>query len=295
MRAIFKRELYALLHSVRAWAFAFLTLAVSSVCVYLLCIRTQNPAYEQACPYIAYALAAFIPLVTAPVFAGDRKQHTERLLAALPVRPLSIALGKFLACLVPVAIVCVLLLVNPLALRFIGINSFSTAMSTHFALCFFATMITALGVLMSSLIPFAPLAWLATVAASGAAYLLPRVTSGMITATGMTTMTMLGIMVLFFAVWMLVTDGNLFVSLLCTAVCEVPVVICRLRGRSELPVRYVGRALNKLCWFAPLNTTYNGVLCFADLLYYLTIAVFLLALTALVVRGRRQGVRRAIA
>ncbi len=295
MKAIFKRELGSLLRSMRVWLFAFLTLAAAGALVYLTCIRPADPQYEKCVRYLAAALAVFIPLVTAPSLAGERRQHTERLLHSLPVRPAAIALGKLFACLVPVLAVCALLFLYPISLSLVGINCLKTALFCHVLLCFFACLVTALGVLLSGALPIAPLAWLATVAVSAAAYFLPSLTGSMQAATGMTTMGMVGLIALFFLFWMLVFSGNAFAALLATALCEVPVLICRLQGRPSAPMRFVGRLLKPLAYFEPLGVASEGVLRLSSLVYYLSLTAFCVALTALVLRARRQGERRALA
>ena len=70
--------------------------------------------------YLGLVMAACVPLLTAPTYASDRKNHVERLLCSLPIRPVSLAMGRFLACLAPVAISCALTLLIPAALTFMG-------------------------------------------------------------------------------------------------------------------------------------------------------------------------------
>ena len=104
MKAIFKRELRALFTSFRTYLFLALTLAAGSACGWLNNLSTTNPQFCENAQYLGLVMAACVPLLTAPTYASDRKNHVERLLCSLPIRPVSLAMGRFLACLAPVAI-----------------------------------------------------------------------------------------------------------------------------------------------------------------------------------------------
>ena len=110
MKAIFKRELRALFTSFRTYLFLALTLAAGSACGWLNNLSTTNPQFCENAQYLGLVMAACVPLLTAPTYASDRKNHVERLLCSLPIRPVSLAMGRFLACLAPVAISCALTL-----------------------------------------------------------------------------------------------------------------------------------------------------------------------------------------
>ena len=59
--------------------------------------------------------------------------------------------------------------------------------------------------------------------------------------------------------------------------------------------RVFGRVLNRLSLFNPLSDFAMGVVNLQTMAWYLTAAMFLAAVTALCLRARRMGERRALA
>ena len=97
MRAIFKREFAAYMHSMTGWLFMAVT-----ICLFAMYASVYNMSYGS--PYVAYALDSIlilffitVPVLSMRVMAEERKQKTDQLLLTSPVSVGKIVLGKYLA------------------------------------------------------------------------------------------------------------------------------------------------------------------------------------------------------
>lgn len=294
MRAIFKRELRALFTARRTYLFLTLMLAASSALTYFMNLSAGNPQFCENVQYLGLALAACVPLLTAPTFASDRSDHVERLLCMLPVRPAALAAGRFLACLVPVALSCALMLLYPAALTYAGGTGMAASLGMAAALFCLGALLVALTLLISALSRAPWEALLISWAVCAASYFLPILAQKLLSASALTTPMMVCLMLAVFLLSFFAT-GSVYVGVIVTAVVDVPVVISRAQDGGLSAARAAGRALNSLSVFEPLSDYALGVVDIQTLIYYLTAAALLLAVTALCLRGRRMGERRALA
>lgn len=294
MKAIFKRELRALFTSFRTYLFLALTLAAGSACGWLNNLSTTNPQFCENAQYLGLVMAACVPLLTAPTYAADRKNHVERLLCSLPIKPVSLAFGRFLACLVPVAISCALTLLIPAALTFMGGSGMAASLGMCAALFCLGALLVALTLLISFLTNAPWQAYLASLLVCAASYFAPLAAGKLLTATALTTPMMLCLVLAIFLLAWLVT-GSVYLGVIVTAILDVPVVISRMQDGGMKAARVFGRILNRLSLFNPLSDFAMGVVNLQTMAWYLTAALFLAAVTALCLRARRMGERRALA
>lgn len=294
MKAIFKRELRALFTSFRTYLFLCLTLAAGSACAYFRNLSAGNPQFCENAQYLGLALAACVPLLTAPTYASDRKNRVERLLCTLPIRPLSLAMGRFLACLVPVALSCALTLLYPAALSFMGGTGMAASLHLAAALFCLGALLVALTLLISFLVRAPWQAYLASLAVCAASYFAPLAAGSLLSATALSTPMMLCLVLAVFLLAWLVT-GSAYAGVIIAAVVDVPVVVNRMQDGGMKAARAFGRVLDRLSLFNPLSDFAMGVANLETLIFYLTAALFLAAVTALCLRVRRMGERRALA
>lgn len=294
MRAIFKRELHALFTARRTYLFLTLMLAAGGALTYFMNLSAGNPQFCENVQYLGLALAALVPLLTAPTFASDRKDHVERLLCTLPIRPSALAAGRFFACMIPVALSCALTLLYPAALTFAGGTGMAASVGAAAALFCLGALLTALTLLISALSRAPWEALILSWAVCAGSYFLPLLAQKLLAASALTTPMMLCLMLAIFLLCFFVT-GSVYAGVILTAVADVPVVISRMQDGGMKAAHAAGRALSKLAVLEPLSDFALGVVNVQTLVYYLTAAALLLAITALCLRGRRLGERRALA
>ncbi len=111
MKAIYKRELRSYFGSMYGYIYLAFTLCV--IGIYITTHNLLSGTAEMAYTFsdMAFMSIFLIPVLTMRSFAEERRNKTDMFLLSLPVKPVSIVLGKYLAMLtvfaIPVAVLCV--------------------------------------------------------------------------------------------------------------------------------------------------------------------------------------------
>ncbi len=151
MRAIFKREFAAYMHSMTGWLFMAVT-----ICLFAMYASVYNMSYGS--PYVAYALDSIlilffitVPVLSMRVMAEERKQKTDQLLLTSPVSVGKIVLGKYLAMAAVFAIPSVLFCIFPLLLSRYGTVPIAESFVALLAFILYGLTAIAVGMFISSL------------------------------------------------------------------------------------------------------------------------------------------------
>lgn len=100
MRAIYIKEMKSYFHSLSAYLFLALFLAISGVYFSVICMSYGYTDYAaNIYSNITIIFIIIVPILTMRLMAGERKQKTDQLLLTSPVRVTGIILGKYLAVL----------------------------------------------------------------------------------------------------------------------------------------------------------------------------------------------------
>ncbi len=108
MKAIYKRELRSYFGSMYGYVYLAFTLCV--IGVYVTMNNLLNSTAEMAYTFsdMAFMSIFLIPVLTMRSFAEERRNKTDMFLLSLPIKPVEIVLGKYLAMLsvfgIPVAV-----------------------------------------------------------------------------------------------------------------------------------------------------------------------------------------------
>ena len=97
MKAVFKKELQQLFHSMIGYTFLVAFSVISGYYFLTVCLL---PSHGNVQPYFSSVfsvLMLLIPIITMRSFAEERKARTDQLLLSSPLKPRQIVLGKFLA------------------------------------------------------------------------------------------------------------------------------------------------------------------------------------------------------
>lgn len=118
MKAVFHRELQALMRSAAGWLMLCAVPAAFAVMTTLHLISGSAADYIRVVVDATVAFALIAPVCAARGYCLDRASGADRLLHSLPVKPLGVALGKFLAYCVPFLAGVLLSCLYPVALGF---------------------------------------------------------------------------------------------------------------------------------------------------------------------------------
>jgi ABC-2 type transport system permease protein len=111
MRAIYKRELRSYFGSMYGYVYLAFTLCV--IGVYVTMNNLLNATSEMAYTFsdMAFMSIFLVPVLTMRSFAEERRNKTDMFLLSLPLKPVEIVLGKYLATLsvfgIPVAVTAI--------------------------------------------------------------------------------------------------------------------------------------------------------------------------------------------
>ena len=121
MIAIFKREFHAYMNNIIGPLIIALLLLVAGLLVAVNNILLGSVHFEYSMSLMQLALIVAIPVLAMRPVAEERKSQVERFLRSLPIRPISIVLGRYGAALCVYGIACAVLMVYPIVLAMVGL------------------------------------------------------------------------------------------------------------------------------------------------------------------------------
>ena len=294
MRAVFRKELRALLNSLTGWGSLAALLAVAGAAAFFKNVQGVSPMFSDNILYLALGMALCCGLLCMDAFPGERRARTDRALYALPLGSGGIFLGKLLSRLVMVLLGCALLALYPVALSLTAASaSLGEGLGCVLAVCAMGVMFTAAALCCSAFSRAAVEALLTYAALVALAYFLPQLASRVGALTALSPLTLILLPALAgFLVWALF--GDVLAGFIAAAVVEAPVLLCHLRGNDSAVFRALGGGMRAVSVFEPLTLFSNGILDLAAIVRWVSFALPFIAAGILAVASRRQAKRRAL-
>lgn len=293
MKAIFKKELRALLGGLRGWGYIAIVMLGAGASVFLVNLLNLSARFEASINYIALFLIPATIVAAADSFQADRRQNTERMLFSLPIKPVDIVLGRFFAHLVLVGMTGACLCVFPLILSFYGPVGWAASLSAVLALTVLAAVMMAIGLCMSACSKNRILAVLAIAAVLAASWASPMAADLISTRGELNLMMVASFMLVGFTATYLLSNSAL-AGIIAAAAIEVPVLLHYLQGTGAQLMKAVGKGVGSLNLFAGLNPFINGLMDGGVLLGWIAVAALFAFITVLLTGSRRQAKRRAL-
>lgn len=175
MITVYKRELRAYLTRPEGWGVVAGLLFVAGLAVLLRNLLVGHAQIEYALLDACYVLPVAIPLLAMRSMSSDRKSGMDRFYRSLPLAPLSVVMGKYLALLSVFAIPCGVLCLCPVILRFFGTVSLASSYNALLQFFLLGAVLIALCQLISSLTRHPAVSAAVGVGASAGLLLLPIV------------------------------------------------------------------------------------------------------------------------
>ncbi len=151
MIAVLKHELKSYSHSLTAYLFCGFLLAFVGVGAMLYNIQSAVANFEYVLQFVCIAMTVFIPVLTMRVLSEERKQKTDQLLYALPLKTSQIILGKYLAMLIVFLIPVAIIAVYPWIFSHFGEVYLLTSYGSLLAFFIMGAALIAIGTFVSSL------------------------------------------------------------------------------------------------------------------------------------------------
>lgn len=287
MIAVLKHELRTAGHSLMTYLICGFFLALVGVGAMYYNIEYSVSNFEYVLQFVSIGLVFLIPVLTMRSFAEERKQKTDQLLYALPLRATDIVLGKYLALTAVFFLPLLFVAVYPLVFAQFGEVYLPAAYGSLIAFALMGCACIAIGMFVSSLtdnLGFAAgISMVVLLFNYFSVTLAEKASASALTAL----MTLLICAMLIGVVLSALTHSR---SLGCLAGGTLAVAVLvgyALRGdrfETLLPT-----LMEKLSLFERFSTFVNGVFDVTALVFYLSVTVFFLFLSVQSLEKRRYN------
>lgn len=152
MRAIYIKEMKSYFHSLSAYLFLALFLAISGVYFSVICMSYGYTDYAaNIYSSITIIFVIIVPILTMRLMAEERKQKTDQLLLTTPVRVTGIILGKYFAVLTLLFAAVVITFIQAAILSMYGDVNWMTVLTGGLGYFLVGASLLAIGLFISSI------------------------------------------------------------------------------------------------------------------------------------------------
>lgn len=151
MIAVLKHELRNYFHSLTAYLFCAFLLVFVGIGAMLYNIQSAMANFELVLAFVCIGMVVIVPVLTMRVISEEKKQKTDQLLYALPLKGTHIILGKYFALLVIFLIPMCIISIYPLIFAQYGEVYLLTSYGSLFAFYMMGAALIAIGTFISSL------------------------------------------------------------------------------------------------------------------------------------------------
>ena len=287
MSAVFHHELRGYFHSLTAYVFGAVLLAVVGLGSMLYNLEAAVSNFEFVLSFASIIFVVIVPILTMRTIAEERKQRTDQLLYSLPITTTQVILGKYFALLVVYLIPLAVISLYPLLFSQFGEVYLPTSYGSLLAFFLLGAALLAVGMFLSSLTDnqgFAAGLGIAAILLNYYSVSLAEYTSS--TASG--SLITLYVFALLFGVVIrsLTRNENLAYGVTFVLIAALAVLYFTDSSAFEglLP-----DIMTKLSLFRQLSSFVNGAFDLTAIVYYLSVTGFFLFLSVQSLEKRRYN------
>ena len=287
MIAVLKHELRSAYNSLTVYLFTAALLCFVGVGAMYYNIQASIANFEYVLQFVSIGLVVIIPVLTMRSFAEERKQKTDQLLYALPLKTWQIVGGKYLSLVtmffVPMVIICL----YPYIFSFYGEVYLPGAYGAIFAFFCMGAALIAIGMFISSLTDNQGFA-------AGIAIVLFLLNYYSVTLAEQVSATALGSAFVLCVVWVLLgfviknITKSMTVALGITAGLEAVTVAAYFIAPTSFE-GLVPNIMKQLSLFDRFNTFVSGIFDLTSLVFYASVIALGLLLTVQSMEKRRYN------
>ena len=269
MSAVFKREFRSYFNNLIGYVFLG---ALFCIIGFLTLIENLISGYAQFEYNLGYASLFFIiliPILATRTMCDDKRQHINQLLYSLPIRSLSIVLGKYLAIVAVIGIGCVGIAVVPLILASFGTLAMRTVFSSLFAFFLLASLLAAICMFVSSLVGSQIIATLVGILSCAVLYLISLIVSS-IPSGALASFALFIVLVLLVAGVAYFLSRNALVTVGTAALGIIPLSVAYIRNPSSFEGKFA-KTVSYIAVFDRFYTFLNGSFDLTAVVFFLSI------------------------
>ena len=287
MIAVLKHELKNYFHSMTAYLFCAFLLVFVGIGAMLYNIQSAMANFELVLAFVCIGMVVIVPVLTMRVLSEEKKQKTDQLLYALPLKGTQIILGKYLALLIIFLIPMCIISVYPLIFAQYGEVYLLTSYGSLVAFYIMGAALIAIGTFISSLTEnqgFAagiaiPVLLLNYYSVTLAEY---------VSATAVGSFIALGVVVFLVAVVVNHINRNENLAYGIGAVGVVVLCVTYIMDSSKYE-GLLAKIMSQLSLFERFYTFVNGVFDITSIVFYVTVIIFFLFLSVQSLEKRRYN------
>lgn len=151
MRAIYKRELHTIFHSVIGYVFMAVILFFTGLYFFAFNLTNGYPYFAYTLSSIVFVTLLMTPVLTMRIMTEDKKQNTDQLLYTAPVALPKIIIGKYLSLLTTFLIPMAIISLYPLILSFYGDVAYLETYSALLGFIVYGALCLAIGMFVSAI------------------------------------------------------------------------------------------------------------------------------------------------
>ena len=281
MSAVFKREFRAYMSNVYGWLFMAALLMYVGLMVYMDNLTNGYTQFEYALSDSLYALMVLVPILSMRSMAEDKHNKTDMFYLSLPMKTVSVVLGKYFAMLAVLAIPCVALCVYPLLLSILGEIHLGMAYLSILHFFLLGAALLAVCQFTSSLSENLVVAAVLGIAASALLLFVPMLIPMVLPVTPLASFLGLLVLALIMGGIAFLVTRNLTVTALTCAVCILPLAVLYVFAKEV----FTGLLPNVLSAVSPfmhfMDFCDYGILSIPTLLLFLSYSLLFVFLTVL--------------
>lgn len=277
MKAVFLRELKSYAATMTGWVFVAFVLLFMGIYTMIYNLNYGYANFEYVLSALTFVYLIAIPLLTMRCFAEERRQHTDQLLYSLPLSSAKIALGKYGAMLVVLAIPLAVSCTYPLILTIFGSVYFPTAYASILAFFLLGAALTAIGMFASSLCESQVTAAVVCFGFLLVDYFLTTLSS-YVPSGVKTTCMMMTLLIVLLAIGLTLLTRNGLLAVVLAVVAEAALLITAAVNGEALDGLVVD-LFSSLSLFDRFSSFVNGIFDITSVVFYLAVAAVFVFLT----------------
>lgn len=285
MIAIYKRELKSYLTSMIGYLFLFFILLITGLYFTAYQLTSAYPKFEYTMSSIIFVFLVAVPLITMRVLAEERKQKTDQILLTSPVSISGIVWGKYLALLTLFGFAILIICIYPLIISMYGNVSFASCYNGILGFFLLGAAVLAIGVYISALTESQVISAVLSFVIIFSFYVITGISS-FFSETSLSTCIAIAVLILAFSLLTYNMIHSFLISIITVLVAEMALVITYFVNSS-----FFEGGIQKILSIFDISGHFenfaSGILDIKSVIYYISIVVVCMFLTAQSIQKRR--------
>lgn len=285
MRAVFRHELSSYFTGLTAYIFDAFLLLFAGIYVMVINLNASYANFEYVLSNMSFIFLVIVPILTMRVIAEEKRQKTDLLLYSLPLSMNKVALGKYFAMLVILALPTVIIGIYPLLLRSFGDVYLPAAYSALAGFFLLGAALIAIGMFISSVTENQGVAAGICFVVMLLNYFIKDL-ANYVSSSAFSSFACIAVCIVLLCLIFRVLTKSRQATLVLFFVLEIPLFVCYSIWSSKFEGLFA-KVMTELSLFERFNTFVNGVFDLTGIVYFVSVAAVFVFLSVQSLDKRR--------